>query len=342
MSDKDTKESPGTHRVAAFLLSLDKGISANVMRHLDPKVVSDVAEAMTELEPQLCAPDAVDGLYEDLARTVYKRAGVRPQDDFELHEILESTFGAEDAERVIADIYERRRKEQPFGFVEQHNPEVVARVLGEESPAIVALVMAHIAPAVSAGVLAQFTEEVALDIVRRMTSINPPGIETMLTIADDLQERLIEAASVPPPPDPAESLRSVAELLNFSQTEMEKAVLEGLEEDDEAMAGQVREFMFTWEDLATIEKRIMQKILASVDTRTLSMSMKGSSPEVEANIMANLSSRVREMVLDERELLGQVALSEVVLSRNEVMLSVRGLMDSGEFNPARAGEELVE
>ena len=146
---------------------------------------------------------------------------------------------------------------------------------------------------------------------------------------------------MPPPPDPADSIKSVADLMNFSGSEVEKAVLGGLEEEDEEMAGQVREFMFTWEDLAAIEKRAMQKVLASVDTRTLSMSLKGCSPQVEDNIMTNLSSRVREMVVDERELTGAVPLSEVIAARNEVMLAVRGLMDSGEFSPARAGEELV-
>ena len=214
-------------------------------------------------------------------------------------------------------------------------------MLGGESPAVVALVMAHIAPSVSAEVLAQFSEDEALDIVKRMANINPPGIETMLAIADDLQDRLVVEASMPPPPDPADSIKSVADLMNFSGSEVEKAVLGGLEEEDEEMAGQVREFMFTWEDLAAIEKRAMQKVLASVDTRTLSMSLKGCSPQVEDNIMTNLSSRVREMVVDERELTGAVPLSEVIAARNEVMLAVRGLMDSGEFSPARAGEELV-
>ena len=341
MSERDSKNGLGTHRVAAFLLSLDKEISAAVMRHLEPKVVADVAEAMTELDPDLCTPEAVDGLYEDLARTVYQRTGVRPQDDFELHEILENTYGDDEAQRVIRGIYDRRRKEQPFGFVEQHNPEVVARVLADESPAVVALVMAHIAPAVSAEVLAAFTDEVALDIVQRMTNINPPGIDTMLAIADDLQERLVHAASMPPPPDPADSLKTVAELLNFSQSDIERFVLEGLEEADEKMADQVRDFMFTWEDMATIERRAMQKILAAVDTRTLAMSLKGSSSEVEENIMNNLSTRVKEMVADERDLAGAVPVTEVVEARNEVLMAVRGLMESGEFRPARAGEGLV-
>lgn len=331
----------GSHRAAAFLLSLEKEDAARVMRHLDPKVVAHVAEAMTELDPSVCDAEAVDGLYQELARSLYHRASVRPQDDFELREILERTFGAADATEVLQGIHDRRRKEQPFAFLESYPAEVVARVLSDEAPSVVALILAHISPGVSAAVLGVIEEERALAVVKRMTAISPPGIETMLAIADDLEERIRHAATIPAPPDLADTLRSVADLLNFSKTETERAVLEGLEEENEEIAHQVREFMFTWEDLATIEKRAMQKILASVDTRTLSMALKGSSEGVEGNIMANLSSRVREMVADERELLGLVPMAEVVQARNEIMLAVRALMDSGEFSPTRAGEELV-
>ena len=62
---------------------------------------------------------------------------------------------------------------------------------------------------------------------------------------------------------------------------------------------------------------------------------------VEDNIMANLSSRVKEMVLDERDLAGALPMTEVLQMRGEVMKAVRGLMESGEFRPARAGEDLV-
>lgn len=331
----------GAQRVAAFLLSLEKEDAARVMRHIDAKVVSAIAEAMTELDPELCTPEAVDGLVGDLARTVYKRKGVRPQDDFELHEMLASSFGAEEAERVLRAIHDRRRKEQPFAFVEAYTADVLARVLRQESSAVVALILAHISPGISAEVLGAFGEDRALDVVKRMTSVRPPGVETLLAIADDLRERLVHVASMPAPPDRAATLRSVADLLNFSDSDTERAVLEGLEQEDQAVAGEIRELMFTWEDLGAIEKRAMQKILAAIDTRTLAMALKACSPEVEANVLGNLSTRVRDMVADERELAGAVPLSDVLQARHEIMLAVRGLMDAGELSPARASEELV-
>lgn len=341
MSDSgETQGLSGPHKVAAFLLSLEKEDGARVMRHLNPEVVPAVAAAMTELDPGLCTPDAIQELVDDLARTAFGR-GVRPQDDYELRDILESSFGAEEAERVISGIHARRRTEQPFAFIEHANPAVVARLLLEESAAVVAVVLSHISPSVSAEVLGAFDDARALEVVKRMTSISPPSTATLLDLAEDLTDRLTTAAAQPPPPDLQESLKSIAELLTFSGPDIEKAVLEGLEEQSEQLADQVREFMFTWEDLATIEKRAMQKILASVDTQTLSMSLKASSAAVEQSILGNLSERVREMVADERELIGAVPLSDVLVARNEIMTAVRGLMEAGEFSPARAGEDLV-
>lgn len=347
MAEKDEKEKPrqrvsGAQRAAAFLLSLEKETSANVMRELDPKVISRIAEAMTHLEPALCSVEAVDGIYRDLARTFHQRTGVRPQDDFELFTLLDSSFGRDEAERVIAGIHARRRREQPFAFLEGVPPSLVARVLKEESPSVVALVLAHVAPVISADVLGTFDEDTTLEVVKRMTTVTPPGIETMLTIADDLNDRIRAASLVPPPRAQEESLRTVADMLNFTDAEIESAVMARLEEDDDEVASQVKDMMFTWDDLATIEKRAMQKILAATDTRTLAISLKACPEAVLENVLSNLSSRVRDMVLDEKDLLGAMPFSEVLQSRAAIMASVRQLMESGEFSPARASEELVD
>lgn len=339
---KRAKQASGVQRTAAFILSLDKETSAKVMRSLDPKVVSRVAEAMTALDGSLCAADAIDKLYVDIANTVYKRTGVRSQDDFELHEILGGTYGDEEATRVVREIHERRRREQPFGFLDTYSTEVIARVLADEPVSIVALILSHVNPAASAEVLSTFDEERALSVVKRMTTVSPPDIEALLVMADDLRERVRLLAKLPPQTNSSESLRTIADLLNHSQGELERSVMSYLEEVDQGMVTTVREFMFSWEDLAGVEGRSIQKILAAVETNTLSIALKGCSEEVEAKIMSNLSERVQEMVRDEREIAGSVPMSEVLGARSEIMVAVRALMDSGDFMPAKANEELVQ
>jgi flagellar motor switch protein FliG len=130
-------------------------------------------------------------------------------------------------------------------------------------------------------------------------------------------------------------------MLNFTRQDIERSILEHLEKEDEEMAAQIRENMFTWADLGDVDKRSMQKILASVDTHTLALALKACALEVEANVLSNLSSRVQEMVAEERELAGLVPMSEVLGARAEIMRAVHALIDAGEFKPSRGGEELV-
>jgi flagellar motor switch protein FliG len=337
MSDQPLQ---GTDKVAAFLLSLDAEAAVKVLKHLPEYLVSEIAEAMTTLDPSLASEERINSLFKDIATRTDVRGPVRPVNSEEMQSMLQDTFGPQRAERVLQDIDSRNEREYPFRNVERYAPQSIAAVLQNESPSVAAVVLAHVDPATSAGVLAAFEEEAAIEVVRRMTTMVPPGFETLKAIALDIESQLDGAVAVSTV-DTSRQLKTVAEMLNYSGSELEASVLSGIEGEDEDKAKEIKEYMFTWDDLASIEKRAMQKILGSVNTRTLSIALKACSPEVEKNIMDNLSSRVRSMVAEERELAGPMPISEVRVMRAEIMDAVRALMDSGEFRPTKSGEDLV-
>lgn len=335
------EETTGAQRAAAFLLSLDKEAAANVIKHLDEHVIVEVVEAMGQLDQDMTDADAVRQLDKELIRALRRPKGARVRSAAELVAMLENTLGKAQAESLFDKIQQRLITERPFISIEKEPTANIAKALSEESDAVAALVVAHLDPSLSAEVLGSFKEERALVIVRRMASLIPPTFETLVEIAQVLRERLDRIAAGPIVADPLTRLKAIAEVLNYSEPEVEKSVLDGLSSEDAEMAQEIREFMFTWDDLASVDKRAMQKILASVDTRTLSISLKACPKRVEENIMNNLSSRVREMVIDERELAGAIPMKDVLASRSEIMIAVRALMESGEFSPTRAGEDLV-
>jgi flagellar motor switch protein FliG len=174
-----------------------------------------------------------------------------------------------------------------------------------------------------------------------MATLIPPGIETLLAIADDLLPLVRQSANAPIPLERSVRLRTVADMLNRTRATRKRSCWRASTNRTAAMVKEIREYMFTWDDLATVERRAMQKILTSVDTRTLAIALKGSGKRVEENIIGNLSERVRVMIADERELAGPLPMAEVQKSRDEIMNAVRTLMESGEFRPSRGGEELV-
>ncbi len=331
----------GAQKVAAFLLSLDKAAAAAVLKTLDAKVVSEVASAMTELDPKLQDRAAVDALYAEMSRTLHAPSKPRAAGDAELSALLEAALGKDKARKVLDEIHVRRRHERPFEAIEKHPTEMVGRALRDESPAVSALLLSHLEPKASAEILSELEPAMALEVVKRMSQVVPPGFDTLAAVAESVEARVLSVGAQPVAVDPNARLKTIAQMLTMSEKEIEKAVLEGLEETDKEMVAEIREFMFTWDDLATLDKRGMQKVLSSVETRSLAIALKGCKPDVEANMMNNLSTRVRAMIVDERELAGAMPMAEILQARDSIMRSVRMLLESGELSTSKAGEELV-
>lgn len=332
----------GPQRVAAFLLSQPRETAASLLKHMPVEIVSEVAQAMAALEESAAAPENVRAIYKVLSQRLNGKRSMRSGSTEELAQVLEESVDRNQADRILEEIRERRVLERPFLEIETTPPERLASALRDESPGVCAIVLAHLDPTQSAGVLSLVESGRALSIVRGMANLTPPGFEILRSICLELRSRIDEQGADPGDTLQGNQLKTIAEMLNYTAGDIEKAVLEGLEEDGESVVGEIREHMFTWEDIGTVDRRAMQKILGTVDTKTLSLALKASSPEVEGNIMSNLSSRVSDMVREEREIMGSVAMAEVLAAREEIMVNVRALIDSGEFAPSKAGEELVE
>ncbi len=331
----------GHQRVAALLLSLEPEVARSILQTLREDVVAKVAAAMTQLDPRLTEAKVLDDLYRDLARAVHGEKALRPYPRDELGKLLSDALGSERGGAVLRRIGEEQRRERPFAALEAQPPARVAGVLKQESNAVCAAVLANMGADAAASILRSFEAERAQDVVCRMVLLEarPPAL--LHKIADELA-RQIETAPADSPESNADTrLKSLAALLNHCPPELEKGVFESMSRKDAELAQELRELMFTWEEVATIDKRSMQKILGTVDTKTLSIALKACSPAVEQNVLGNLSTRARAIVVEERELAGALPMADVRAARDVIMKSIRTMIESGEFRPHRGGEELV-
>src|SRR5439155_3821102 len=163
----------GAQKVAALLLSLDKSAAASVLEKLDPKVVAEVAAAMTELDASFQDAKKIDALFGELARSLHAPSRLRTPDDVEMGMLLDGALGKERSKTVLHDIHVRRKNERPFARLEQFPSHVVAGAMGAESTAVTALVLAHLEPRQSAEILSTLQPERALDVVQRISKVVP-------------------------------------------------------------------------------------------------------------------------------------------------------------------------
>ena len=79
----------------------------------------------------------------------------------------------------------------------------------------------------------------------------------------------------------AQRLQHVAELLNAVGHDTETKILSTLEEANPNLASQIRERMFTFEDLTLIDIRQMQVLLKELDPELLVLALKTASNAVK-------------------------------------------------------------
>jgi flagellar motor switch protein FliG len=106
-------------------------------------------------------------------------------------------------------------------------------------------------------------------------------------------------------------------------------ILETLEKEEAALAGNIRDLMFTFEDFLAVSEVQLRTITAAVDKRTLTLALKGAREPIAQHFYQTMSSRTVEMMKEEADSLGPVRSKEVAKAQLEVVAAARKLEAEG-------------
>jgi flagellar motor switch protein FliG len=89
--------------------------------------------------------------------------------------------------------------------------------------------------------------------------------------------------------------------------------------------------MFTFEDLAKLDRTSLQKIMREVDMRDLAVAFKSASTKLQETLLGCISKRAAETVKEEVSFLGIVKKRDVEAAQLRIIDSVRHLESEGEL-----------
>jgi flagellar motor switch protein FliG len=136
--------------------------------------------------------------------------------------------------------------------------------------------------------------------------------------------------------------KAVADLLNRLDAEAAKRILDHVEQEQPEMALNIRNLMFTFEDLVTIPQNSMREIVGVVDKRQLVLALRGAKEDLQAHVFKAMSSRAVEMLKEDMEVLGPVRAREVFQAQQEVLSLARKLEAEGKvILKLEQGDDLV-
>ncbi len=326
--------------VAMLLLSIDQDLAAKVLRNFSDDTLDKVTRAMQELQEIAVDRATVHQVYK-LAVDRLRQGGMALGDVGGLmRTVMNRAFGEERGndvtKRANSDILAKR----PFAMFEALTPEDLAGLLAEEHPQIAAVFIAHLDRKKGGDVIKFMDDDVRADLVHRVATLDRTPADVVQRVLDVMRKKVKDLGLSALRGEPKSWVKAAASLLN-NLGGGEKAVLEKIEATDASVAGAIREEMFTFDDIAKLDKKSMQKILAAVDSRQLAVSLKAAIPAVEQSILGNLSKRAADMVREERDSLGPTPLSDVIASQNEVLKMIREMMDKGDIKAGGAAEKFV-
>lgn len=337
MSGRDPAE--GVRRAAILLSAIESDAAREVLMEMSPDEQQRVLVEVARLEHHPPGAGEIETVLREF-QVLQASAPSVPRGGASLARTLLDAVSAPEARRRVETSIEEAAKEPPFGFLAAEDPDRVHEALREEHPQTIAVVLAHLPPSVAAAVLERLPLRAQVDAVRRLATIETPSPEAVAEVERALQARI---APSPAPGAPAVGgPRTAASILNLVGRDTERAVLQGLEEQDPSLVERLRSRMFTFEDLARTDDRGLQNLLREVDRLQLATALKLPAPEVAARIFRNLSDRAAEMLRQEIDALGPVLLKDVTAARAALVRAARQLEQSGALVvEGRGGSEVI-
>ena len=327
----------GAQRAAIFLLGVGEEAAAAIMRHMEPREVQRVGEAMASLA------GVSNAQVEEVLREFHQEAGnVNPlaigASDF-TQRVMVQALGESKARTMLSKVLPGKQQTRGIEALKWMDARAVAEIIEDEHPQIIAIVLASLDDDHAAQVLAALPEALrpeAMLRVARLEIIDPAAMEEL----DQVLERQLGKVRKSPPRS-VNGMTSAAAILNNVDTDMESVLLTALREADNDLGEKVSELMFVFEDLLDLDDRGMQRLIREIAVDNLVIALKGVDDAVREKFFSNMSSRAADMLKEDIEAKGPVKLSEVELAQKEVLSVATRLADEGELALGKGGDDFV-
>ena len=324
----------GPKKAAILLLALGEDAAADVMKNLEEAEIQQVGYYMSRFTD--VSPEELDIVLEEFYRnSVMADEGVNisSSPDF-VKNALTKALGADRA-KELSDNLRAGEEEAGLEALRYAEPIMIANYIRTEHPQTIALILSYLKNAEqSSAVLRDLPESLQADILYRMAVIEsiPPGVISEMN--EVLTEEMKTAGSMA---TSVGGVEPVAEILNSVDKATETRILSSIEETNPDLAEQIRELMFTFEDMALIDAKQMQLVMKDVDQADMVLALKTASDAVKELIFSSMSSRAAEMVREDLENLGPAKLSDVEAAQQKIIKVVKKLEEAGTIIIAGAG-----
>lgn len=323
----------GLEKGAVLLLSLGEDQAAEVLKHLPPREVQRLGQAMADL--QKVPRERIEAVLDDMESLTNRGASVSA-DETLIRNIMTKALGADRAAGLLSRIF-RSNNTESIESLKWMDATSIADMVRNEHPQIIATIIAHLEFDHAGDVLKLFTDRLRNDVLLRLATLDGVQPQALHELNEAMMTLVTGGAATEK--TSMGGVRHVAEILNFVGHAHETTILDNVREYDPDLAQKIMDEMFVFDNLIDVDDRGIQLLLREVQSESLIVALKGATPELREKIFKNMSQRAAEMLREDLEAKGPVRVSEVETEQKEILKVARRLADEGQIQLGGGGSD---
>ena len=246
-------------KIAIFLASLDEQTAAAILQQLAPEMAARIANVIRDLG--VVPGQSRELVMNECLRDIHDLGQAVVGDDRLASDLLIKAIGEKRAAALLTD--DTVRKEMPFAELRQADTDEVANLLVKEQAVVAALVLRYLPPNMAADILAKFPEALRKQVVVNIaTSTMTPSDEVINGMEELLKSKLLHGrAKKNVTADTKDKVDVMALILQHVDAGLEEELMGAIEEQSKEVAAQLRDKLFTFEDIANLNDVVVRRIL---------------------------------------------------------------------------------
>ena len=312
----------GTRKTAILLLSLDQVMAAEVLGRLTREKIERVTLEIAKAEH--VTREQQESVLNEFKAAFVSRPLMHPSGSETARELLERTLDQSEVE-PSRQRFEEQVLAGPFAFLHNRHPDDLRRLIEDEHPQTIALTAAQLPPSLAAQVLAGFAATRQADILGRLARLGPTDADVLAEIAELLKNRLGRM------PVRAGGVACAAEIIRETTRSTSRAVLLSLDVKDLHLAETLRESLFSFQDVASLDDTTLGVVLQETDDCQWAVALKGCSETLRQRVFKRLSTTVSQALRDEMNSVGPLRLSEISAVQHQIAESILALEADGQI-----------
>ena len=281
-------------RVAKFLMLIGVDEAAKILPHLSENQIEKII-------PELATIRSIDETEAAQILEEFKALTQRAREDGGVNtarNILEKAFGSQKADELL-DRAVPFKNGKPFNYLSEADSEKLNALLKDESASVRALVCSNLPAKKAAAYIQQLPENEKTELIKRLANLKKINPQVVAKVDEAMQKKL--NSLVTQKSESIDGKNILAGILKQMDSSSEEKLLNQISSKDPALSEDLRERLFTIDDIVNADDRFIQKKLQQMSDEDIAFLIHGKKDEFRAKILENVSSNRKQMILEEEE-----------------------------------------